>query len=134
MGLTMLNNEKIEESYVAIGRRDKAGNMEYWSDYDWDTDIECACDYSDHSPTSLIDAFLEVCDEADCKYSDLVLVKAQRLVRINEEIIVDDTRILEARRAKALAKLTPDEIDALGVGNIAVYSKIKFHNAPEEEL
>lgn len=130
----MKTDEIVEDTYTVLGRRAKDGSLEFWSDFEFDSDIECADDYSDAKPSALIDEVIGICQAVDCKPQEVSLMKVDRVIRLASEVTFDDTRLLEARRAKALSKLTQDEIEVLGLGNIATYNKVKFHNAPEEEL
>jgi hypothetical protein len=130
----MKTDEIIEETFTVLGRRAKDGSLEFWCDYDFENDIESADDYSDAKPSALIDEVIGICESAECEPKEISLMKVERVIRIASEVTFDDARLLEARRAKALSKLTHDEIEALGLVNIATYSKVKFHNAPDEEL
>lgn len=56
-----------------------------------------------------------------------------RFERVNMEIrydniSLDDGVYLEERRRKAIGKLRTEDIEALGVGDIATYIKTKYHN------
>jgi hypothetical protein len=42
----MKTDEIIEEPYTVLGRRAKDGSLEFWSDFEFDSDIDCADDYS----------------------------------------------------------------------------------------
>lgn len=128
------NDDIVEEKFTAIARRCKNGEYEYWDGSNFDTDIDGAEDFTGSPPSIIVESILEVCEEMECGPSELELIKAERCVRVTESVKFDEERILEAQRAKAISKLTAAEIKVLGLGNIATYSKIKFHNSPEEEL
>jgi hypothetical protein len=124
----------IEEKFTVLARRQKSGAYEYWDGSEFDTDIDCAEDFTGSSPSDIVESILEVCEEMECGADELEAVKAERCIRITDSLTLDEQRILEAQRAKAISKLTAAELKVLGLGNIATYSKIKFHNSPEEEL
>ena len=57
-------------------------------------------------------------------------------VHITQEVTPVDLasdEFMEERRRVALAKLTREDIAALGVEDMAVLSKLKFHNSPTRE-
>lgn len=59
--------------------------------------------------------------------STIEIVRMKTITYIED--VMDDGEFKEVRQKNALAKLTEDEIKALGLTNIAVYIKTKFHDA-----
>jgi ATP:corrinoid adenosyltransferase len=52
---------------------------------------------------------------------------------VTEHLSTDEGDILEERQRVALAKLSRDDVKALGLENIAMYSMLKFHKTESDD-
>lgn len=89
-------------------------------------DIRDATNLEGMSSNEVLDLFYQIKDLLDngdtIEIIDLVLTMSHTPVSFDPDLEK------EFLREKALKKLTLDEIAALGVTNLAVYSKVKNHN------
>ena len=123
----------VEETFVVLYWTDSDPQRpEFYDGGDRTDDIECAEDYADHKPKQQLQAFLEAVEEQGCKATDLRFMRIEKGFRFTGEAALDEHSLLEARHSRALAKLNPDDIAALGVTNLAVYDKVQTHNVEEQ--
>lgn len=56
------------------------------------------------------------------------IIRLQVVVRETTMDLMAKDEFLEERRKQALAKLQPDDIEALGLQKLATYNKLRYHN------
>lgn len=102
----------------------------YRSDYDpsFSTKLEDATTFTLDQTAAIVQFYQKLMKSS--KVVDAEFVKV-RLTTDIEAIPMDQNELLEERRRIALEKLTFDDVQALGVENLATYSKLKFHKSPK---
>jgi hypothetical protein len=108
-------------TYMGAPWEDSYGDQRFGSEYTF----EDAFDLSESSNGEVMD-FLEKYQDENEGF-DCELVKITISTEI-EDLMEDDPEFKELRQRAALKKLTEAEIKALGITNIAVYIKTKYHN------
>lgn len=121
---TVIRYMDCDNTYTYLGPPydDSYNPMDFSSQYSF----EEAEDLSNRSRVEMMQIFEKFQDENvgfDCE-----LVKITVSTKVEDEFI-DDEVLKELRQRAALKKLTDSDVKALGLTNIAVYIKTKYHNA-----
>lgn len=119
---TIIRYFDSDDTYVFAGApwMDSADNLRISEIYN----IEDAYDFSGHDNEELFD-FFEIFQD-DHPDFDIELIEMTTIVK---DIMDENDLFKELRQKAALRKLTEPEIKALGITNIAVYIKTKYHKA-----
>jgi hypothetical protein len=114
----MKNDGYYGVEFLGFGRNDGGSS--------WVRDLEEARDFSNYSTEQLASVYAQTSrHNPDTHY----VFVSFRLKAEFKRYDMDSEEMLEALRASALAKLSEAEIRALGAEKLAVYNKLKFHNA-----
>lgn len=87
--------------------------------------FEDAKDFDDYELDYVIEVYEQFQNENINSTVEIVRIKTITYI----EDVMNEGEFKEIRQKNALAKLTEDEIKALGLTNIAVYIKTKFHDS-----
>lgn len=91
--------------------------------YSDDPKLGLAVDLND--PTEVVKLYDTI--QKSLKPGEKMEVVTVKITTVIEPVNMNQGEILEERRRRALAKLTTDDIDALGISQIASYNKLKYH-------
>lgn len=112
-----------------VGTSNRVDNVHYWYGIAVTDELEMIKDFSKNEE-NLITKFNEITSKLQPGDKvDVVTVSRTTKVKITP---LDADLVMEERRKVALGKLSPIEIEALGLETHAVYCKLKFHNAVKE--
>jgi hypothetical protein len=105
-------------SFLGYGRDDGGTN--------WTRDFAEARDFAGYNTEQLASAYASISRKnPDTHYAFVSLTLKAEFKKMD----MDSEEMIEALRASALAKLSEAEIRALGAEKLAVYNKLKFHEA-----
>jgi aspartate/methionine/tyrosine aminotransferase len=92
--------------------------------------IEQAVRFNNTSVKDFVAAYQKC---ANMHGDDNVAYARVTVTTVTEHLSVEEGDILEERRRVALAKLSRDDVKALGLENIAMYSMLKFHKTESDD-
>jgi hypothetical protein len=116
--------------YIYIPTKDndhKGATLRAHEGYRGVDDLRDATDMNTFPEDRVMRMFFSI-KERLCAKSSIDLVNL-KLTMEATPVTFDEDEMREYLRATALKKLSEDEIIALGVGNLAIYDKLKNHNA-----
>ena len=97
----------------------------YCGTFSHTNDIEEAKDLRHLTEDALLQSLTDVVSKLSAGESAKVIQVATQVVTV--ELIPDADAFKESMRHSGLSKLTQAERDALGLGSLATYDKVKFH-------
>jgi hypothetical protein len=117
----MRNGGYYGTEFMGYGRDDGGTN--------WTRDYADARDFSGYSNEQLASVYASI----SRKSPDNEYVFVELGIKIEfKKLDMEGEDMIEALRASALAKLSEAEIRALGAEKLAVYNKLKFHDADNQ--
>lgn len=100
----------------------KSGRTRYSQTSAWSTNINDCIHFTNLN--ELYNAYRSISDEDMHGLGDKENIKFFKLETIAEEVDMNEGDVLNVRQRKAIEKLTPDEIEALGLKKIALQNKL----------
>jgi hypothetical protein len=123
----------IETTYVVLRFTDSVGDCHQYVGRDSrTTDITDARNCSEMVSEKRIKFYLECVQRFRCGLDGLEWVKVKKTTT-HTTMPMNEDKLMEIRRSRALAKLTEDDVQALEVEKFAIYDKLKNHNVDTDD-